>query len=483
MDNLKKETFTGFMWRLFQNLSTQIINFVVSIILARILSPDDFGIVALVTIFTNIALVFVTTGFSSSVIQKKDLSKIDLSTLFFSGLVLAVILYFVLFITAPLIASFYNEPALVSLLRVESLIIPVGSLYSIQQALIIRELKLKKSFIVGLCGVLSMGICGISMALLGFEAWSLVLSTLINYCVCCIVMWCIVDWRPIFKFSFQSFNAMFSFSVNILFNDLLNVLFNNIRSIIIGKQYSKTDLAYFNRGSLFPTVIMSQVDGAVTTVLFSSLAKFQEDWENGLRALRRAMRTSLFICTPIMAGLFAASEPIVRIVLTEKWIECVPYLRLMCVVCVTWPLSAQRHALNAKGYSSISLGLSLFQKALTILFILFTFQISIIAMITSTLFASVITVVISLFYYRKYLMYPIKDQISDILPAILLSIVMGIILYCITLFELSSISIIMLQIIIGFLSYGMMAKIFLPGDYDYVKQLIISFKNKKYEYT
>ena len=217
-----------------------------------------------------------------------------------------------------------------------------------------RRLEFKKSFAISFAGVITHGVVGIILALLGFGPWALVISTIANLFVCCILNWVVVKWRPSLMFSKESAKYMFSFSGKVLGSELLNSVFNNICSLIIGRQYSSQDLAYYNRGYQYPTLIMNQVDGATTTVLFSALSKYQSDWENGgLNALRRAMKTSLYICAPLLFGLSAVAEPMIVLMLTEKWLPCVEYVRLVSMMCLFWPLSAQRHALNSLGRSDV----------------------------------------------------------------------------------------------------------------------------------
>jgi teichuronic acid exporter len=372
--SVKEATIWGFIWRFLQNSTGQLVSFVVSIILARILMPDDYGLIAMIMVFISIAMVFINTGFSSALIQRKDLKPEEIDTVFYSGVITSVVLYWILFYTAPWIATFYGEERLVLLLRVESIIVIIGALYSVQQALIIREMKFWKSFIVNITGAVVYGVVGITYALRGYGPWALVYGAIANYLTCAVIMWIVVKWVPRLRFSIKAFRSMFLFSAKILASNLLDALFNNLRSLIIGKQYSSVDLAYYSKGYQFPTLIMTQVDGAITTVLFSALSKYQDDWETGLRVLRRAMKTSMYVCAPLMAGLYAISEPMILLLLTDKWAGSIEYVRLTTIICVMWPLSARRHALNALGKSGISLILNIIGKALVLIFILSPFK-------------------------------------------------------------------------------------------------------------
>ena len=474
MDNssIKQNALTGFIWRFLQQSGTHIVGFVLSMVLARLLSPEDYGLIAMITVFTNIAMVFIHVGFSSAIIQKKDLTETDKNTMFFASLILGLALYLILFLCAPAIASFYNEPRLVSLLRVESLMVLIGAAYSVHHSIIVRELLFKKSFWISACGMAVQSAIGITLALLGFGAWALVFSTLAHNLTTAVIFWAISKWKPKFEFSFASFKGMFFFSLKMLISELFNTVYNNIRSIIIGKQYSSSDLAFYNKGYQFPTLIMTQVDGSMNTVLFSSLSKFQSDWENGLKALRRAMKTSLYICAPFMAGLFAVAKPMILLLLTEKWAESIIYVQLGSIICLFWPLSAQRHALNARGKSGISLKLNFVGKIVSIVILIFTFRISVKTMVLGSIVGSLIMLFINAFFYRKHLEYKFRHQIADILPPILLSALMGAVVYSVQLLNLSNFVTLLIQIPVGIVVYILLSLVFKIDSFYYVLSLI-----------
>lgn len=473
--SLKGRVLAGTAWSFLQKISTQLMSLVISIILARILTPDDYGTVAMITVFTNIAMVFITTGFSSAIIQKKDLSDTDISTMFYSGIGLSLVLYAILFFSAPLIALMYKTPVLTPMLRVESLIVVLGASYSVQQALISRNLQFKKNFIVGAICVVIQGASGITFALNGFGPWSLVYSTIINYAAHSVLMWIVVKWKPMLVFSKESFKAMFGFSTKMLAGGLLNALFNNIRSLIIGVRYSSADLAYYNKGYQYPTLIMNQVDGTINTVLFSSLSKYQSDWDTGLKVLRRAMKTSLYICAPLMAGMCAVADPMIRILLTDKWEGSIVYVRLVAIICIFWPLSAQRNALNARGKSGVALTMNIIGKTVTVVCLLATFWHSVQLMITSSIIASTICLVINSFFYRKHLDYRFRDQIADILPPLLLSTAMGFITYSVMFLHLSSTITLLIQIPLGIALYVFGSWLFKMDSFTYLLSLINGF--------
>ena len=477
-ESLGKKAISGFIWRLLQNAGTQIVSFIVSIILARLLMPSDYGLIAIINVFINVANVFIQTGFSSAVIQKNDLSGTDKNTMFFSSAAMGVMLYALLFAAAPVIAHFYNESVLINMLRVQSLAVLVGSMSSVHQALIAREMKFKKSFIAGLVAMVAQSAVGLILAFRGFGAWALIYSSLANAVVNGVIVVVICGWMPKLEFSFASLRNMLGFSLKMLGNALINSVFQNIRSLIIGKQYSSEDLAYYSKGNQFPQLIMLQVDGAMTTVLFSALSKTQEDWEQGLRALRRAMKMSLYVCAPLMAGLFVVAEPMVLLLLTDKWAFATRYVQAGCIICLFWPLSAQVHALNARGRSGAALALNIIGKGISVLLLLLTYKHSVWLMVLSEAIASLVALPISMLVYRKYLDYRVRDQLRDILPPILLSAAMAAVVYSIQFLALPLIITLVLQVMTGVAVYIAGSVLFKFDSFRYILNMLKSMLNK-----
>lgn len=460
-ENIKKDSITGFAWRFMQNSGGKLIQFAIQVVLARLLVPFDYGLIAMIAVFTNIAMVFIETGFSSAIIQRKNIGDEDLSSVFYCGIGVSFLLYLVIWFASPSIASFYGEPKLTSLLRVQAISLIIAAFYSVQQAIVSRNLQFKKSFVMSMAGMIAQGVIGIVLALQGYGAWALVFSTLGNNLVSCLVVSLLVQFKPKLSFSFQKIKSLFSFSSKVLFSSLISTIFNNIRALIIGKVYSSEDLAFYNRGYHFPSTIMEVVDGSMTTVLFSALSKCQDSWEEkGLNILRKAMKTSIFLCAPLMFGLCAVADPLVRVLLTDKWISSVPYIRLVSIICLTWPLSAKMHALNARGKSSVSLVLNIISKGLVLVGLFMSYKISIIALVSSSLVASCISMILELFVYRKYLGYSIKNQILDVLPSFLIAGAMGCIVYLLTLLHMNYLIMLIMQVMLGIIVYYIMSWLF-----------------------
>ena len=361
----------------------------------------------------------------------------------------------------------------------QSLTILIGAFSSVHQALITREMKFKKSFAASLIAVVAQSAVGLVLAFKGFGPWALVYSILVSAVMNSVVLIAICGWMPKFVFSFRSLKDMLGFSMKMLGSALINSLFQNIRSLIIGKQYSSEDLAYYSKGNQFPQLIMIQVDGAMTTVLFSALSRTQEDWERGLNALRRAMRMSLYVCAPLMAGLFAVAEPMIVLLLTEKWLPSVRYVQVGCAICLFWPLSAQLHALNARGKSGVALGLNITGKVISALLLVLTYRHSVWLMVLSEAIASALVLIISMFVYKKHLDYLIRDQLRDILPPILLSAAMAAIVYSLQYLGLSTLVTLVLQVITGVAVYVAGSAIFRIDSFAYILNMLKSVLKKQ----
>ncbi len=417
-ENIKSKTVGGFIWRLLQNVSTQAVSFVIQIILARILMPEDYAVTTIIAVFITLANVFITTGFSTALVQRQNLKSVDISTVFYAGMAVALALYGILFAAAPLVAEFYDMPLIKPMLRVQSLCIVIAAAGSVHQALMTKWMQFKKGMVASLLGCITQGAVGISMALLGYGTWSLILSYVANSAVMCVVLWILIRWHPTREFSFVSVRNLLGFSVKILLINLINTLYNNVVSLVIGKAYSKDSLAYYNRGYQFPTLVMVNVDGAMNTVLFSALSNLQNDREAFMALLRRSMRISLYVCSALMLGMFAVAEPMIQVMLTDKWLGAAPYVRICCLICLMWPLSAINQALTAQGKEAVALWLNVVSKLIGLACLLIAAQFDVYTFVLSSVVSGVISQVICMVVYHRTLGYKIRQQLSDIFGAV-----------------------------------------------------------------
>ena len=477
---VKSRAVTGVIWKLMEKVGMQFMQFVIQIVLARLLLPEDYGIVGLLTIFITLSDVFLKQGFTTALIQKKDADELDFSSVFIVNILMAFVIYAILFLVSPLVSVFYNEERLTAIMRVLSLNVIVGAFSAVHNAIMSKELEFKKSFLRSLSSVLTQGAVGISFAYMGFGVWSLVFSKIAATVVGTVVICATVKWKPKMMFSLKRLGSLFSFSSNVLFVNLLNTAFNNIHSLIIGRYFHKAELGYYQRGQQFPSVMMTAVDGSLNEVIYPTLSKLQDDLGKVKTALRRSMKTSMFLVMPLLFGMMAVSEDMILVLLTEKWLPCVPYVRLSCIVCAFWPLSARRHALNALGLSKITFKLSLISKMMTLVFIFICIPYGIYAIMLGTIFSSSVGVWLTSYYVSKHIHYSIKEFVLDILPPVIISGIMFVIVSILG--QLLTVNVyikLCFQIAAGAALYVGLSKFFNADSFNYVIKMVNGIVKKK----
>ena len=452
--SLKSKVLYGLLWKFMESGGTQGIQFVVSIILARLLLPKDFGIIGLITVYIQVANVFIQSGFGTALIQKKEVDDEDYSSVFYLSLFISIVLYVILYFTSPFIARFYSEPMLVQILRILSFTLILGVINSIQYTVISREMKFKKSFIVSLGGVFVSALVGVTMAYRGYGIWSLVFSQISGQVTSTVILWFTVRFRPKLLFSFKKIKELFRFGSNLLVSGLLDSVFNNLFPLIIGKLFGSTMLGYYNRGQSFPSLMVNNIDGTITGVMFPALSKFQNDRVQVKKLVRRMLVTSSFFVIPMMVGLAVVARPLVLLLLTAKWLPCVPFLQFACVTYALWPIfTANLQAITAVGRSDIFLKLEIFKKILLVVVVLISVHYGIYAMLIGSVIVSFISAVINASPNKKLLNYSYKEQMFDIMPSILLSLTMSVVVLTVSLLSFSLWLVLLLQIIIGGVFY------------------------------
>ena len=482
MKNTKQSVFSNLSWRFGERVFASLVGFVVSIILARILGPEAYGTIALITVFTTILQVFVDSGLGNALIQKKDADDIDFSTVFYTNIVFCLILYLLMFLCAPLIAKFYNKLELIPLIRVLSLTIVISGVKNVQQAYVSKNLIFKKFFFATLVGTIGAAILGIWMALNGYGVWSLVAQQLFNLTVDTIMLWITVKWRPIKAYSFEKLKKLFSYGSKLLASSVLDTVYNNIRQLVIGKLYSSSDLAFFNKAKQFPNLIVNNINSSIDSVLLPTMSKEQDDKERVKLMTRRAIKTSVFIMAPLMMGLAFTSNNVIKILLTDKWLPCTFYLVIFCITYMFYPIhTANLNAIKAMGRSDIFLKLEIIKKVVGMILLLSTMWISVEAMAYSLIVSSIISQIINSWPNKKLLNYSYIDQLKDILPSILLSVFMGIIVYLFNLLKLPSVVTLIIQIIVGGVVYISLAKLFKIDSFEYILDTFNGFRKKKIE--
>lgn len=470
---------SNFLWRFLERCGSQGVSFIVSIVLARLIEPEAYGTIALVTVFTTILQVFVDSGMGNALIQKKETDDLDFSTVFFFNLFVCSILYLLIFIAAPWIALFYEQPELTSVIRVLCLTIVIAGLRNVQQAYVSKTMQFKRFFYSTLGGTIIGAIVGILMAYMGGGVWALVAQQILNTAVGTLILWITVRWRPKKMFSFQRLKGLFSFGWKLLAASLIDRVYNELRSLIIGKMYSSADLAYYNRGNQFPNVIVTNINTSIDSVLLPTMSA-EQDHRDRVRAMtRRAIKTSTYIMMPLMMGLAICAEPVVRLILTETWLPCVPYLRIFCFTYAFYPIhTANLNAIKAMGRSDMFLKLEVIKKIIGLIALVSTMWFGVIWMAYSLLFTTLISSIVNAFPNRKLLGYSYFNQLKDMIPQICLSCIMGIAVYSIKIFSFPDALLLMIQIFVGAFIYICGSKLFKLESFEYIWKTMKCFVKK-----
>jgi len=473
--NISKNLF----WKLLERFGFSGIQFILQIVLARLLEPELYGVLSIMIIFTTLANVFIQNGFNTALIQNKDVSEEDYSSVFWVSLVIAIILYGVIFFCAPLIGMFYSIPYIVRPLRVLALILFPGSLNSIQLAKISREMDFKKVFYSNIGGVIVSGIVGIIIAYKGGGLWALVAQTLLNIVIVCIVMQFTTKLKICFVCNLQRVKVLFAYGWKLLVSSLLDTLYQDLRSLVIGKKYNSQTLGYYNRGKQFPQFIINAVNGAVQSVMLPAMSAEQDNKLRVKDMMRTSITMSAYIIFPMMAGLAAVSDSLVRIILTEKWLPCVPYMQIYCFIFAFYPIhTCNLQAINSMGRSDIFLKLEIIKKFVglcALIVAVFCFE-SPIAIALTGVFTGLVSCFINAYPNKRLINYSYLQQFKDLVPSIIMSIAMYFIVVLISKIKMNALLILILQVLIGIVTYLVISIIFKPPTY---KMLIKQIKNKR----
>ena len=477
--SLQKNTISGIGWKFMEKICSQGISLIVQIILARILLPAEFGIVGYMVLFINLCDVFLLQGFSTALIQKKDADEIDYSSVFFANIIMSLIIYMILYLIAPWLSRFYHEPQIISIMRVMSLTVVIGSFSAVHCAIMSKTLDFKKSFFRGLANIIVYAIVGISLANSGYGAWSLVWAKLAGVAVGSIVLLFTVKWKPILAFSMRRIKILFNFSSKVLSTNLLNTLFNNINSIIIGRFYTSSDMGFYQRGQSIPQAAMQAIDGSLSEVMYPAFSILQNDVDKLKSAMRRTIKTSTYIVFPLLIGLMVLSKPLTLFLLTEKWLDSVPFMQLTCISCMFWPLASMNHALNAIGKSDITLKLSVLSKCITLIILIISARFGIIYILYGNIISSIISIFITSYYVEQNLGYTLRELLVDILPNLCLSFIMGGIVFVVSCIGINVVLVLFSCILIGVLVYLVGSFVFKIESAKYLILIIKQFLNRK----
>jgi teichuronic acid exporter len=429
-DSLKSTTLRAVSWTFLEAVGVRGTQFIVGIVLARLLLPEQFGLIGMLTVFMAVAQSLLDSGFGAALIQKRDVTHVDTCSIFYFNIVVGFVAAGLLCLAAPWIAAFYGQPILAPLTRAMSAIIVINSLALVQNTILTKELNFRAMTKITLAGSLLSGGVGIASAVAGLGVWSLVIQQLSNASLRTLFLWLVSPWRPAWLFSRQSLRGMFGFGSRVMASGLLNTIFANIYWLIIGKLFSATDLGYFTRAQKMqelPAQTLSWMVGRVTFPVFSSI---QDDRARIKRGLRRVLTSLAFVSFPITIGILVTARPLVIVLLTEKWAPCVPYLRLLCLAGLLFPMNwFNANVLFAIGRSDLCFRLEVIKKALTVISIAILWRWGIEALIWGQIVISILSYGLNSYYNGVLIGYPTWEQARDLAPYALPTVVMGLGVY------------------------------------------------------
>jgi len=478
---LKEKTIKGFVWSFIDNFSKLGITFIIGIILARLLTPREFGLVGMTTIFIAISQSLVDSGFTQALIRKKDASQIDYSTVFYFNLIIGIVIYLGLFFLADSISNFFNEPLLKQIIRVIGLSIIINAFTIVQRSQIIKEINFKLQTKISIIASITSGLIGIYMAYSGYGVWSLVSKSIIDFFLISLLLWFWNKWIPSFEFSWRSFKEMFDFGYKLMISGLINTMYKNLYLFIIGKYFSAAELGYYTRADQFRNLPSKNISAVVQRVSYPVLAKLQHDPVKLKEGYKKIIGSTMFITFNLMILLAAVSKPLVLSLIGEKWLQSVEYLRLLCFVGMLYPLSAiNLNMLNVKGKSNLFLRLEIIKKSLAVPVVIIGISMGIKIMIIGMLFTSTLGYFLNSYYSGRLIGYRNWDQIKDILPSLLMAIFVGIIVYLASnIIPLNNTLLLIVLLLLGLLLIIGISEVLKLGDYISIKQIIVEkFKHK-----
>lgn len=471
-NSARKSIIGGMIWKMGERLLGQGVSFVVSVILARLLVPDDYGLIALTTVFLNLANVFIVSGFSTALIQKKDADDRDFSTVYFCSQICGIVLYCVLYFAAPLVAAFYERPELIRLLRVFTLLIPVSVYNNIQNAYIARHMQFRKAFTASIISSVVSGTTGIVLAYLGFGVWALALQSMVNTVVNTIVLCFTVPWHPTLTFCADSAKKMMTYGSRVLLADLSGTFFGELRSLIIGRAYTSADLAFYSKGQQIPTLLTNNLSNTIISVMFPALSNQSDNLEQVKQMTKRSMKVLSFVMVPCMLGLAAVMEPLILLLFTDKWAQAIPYGQVLSLAyCVNMFTAVSLQVLKAIGRSDVVLRLEVIKKPVYVLFLVIGVKINVFAVALTMLLYDCYGTMVNMGQLKKYTGYSLTEQFRDLLPAFALGIAMAAAVLMIPAFD-SLILTLTVKVLAGVLVYAGGARLFRVETFSYLWEIV-----------
>lgn len=469
----KRKVITNFIWRFLERVGAQGVAIVVSIVLQNILGPDGFGNIVLIMAITAIMQVLVDSGLGNALIQKKDADHLDFSTVFFFNIFVCVVLYIVMFVSAPYIAGYYKESGLTNPIRVLSFTILISGVKNVQQAYVSKNMIFKKFFFSTIGGTVVAAVIGIGMAINGYGVWAFVAQTVVNTAIDTFILWITVDFRPRLEFSFARLKALFSFGWKLLISALINTGVEKIRVFIIGKRYTFDDLSFYNTGQKYPELLIRNIDTSISSVLLPAMSEEQDNVSRIKTMTRRAIKTSIFFMAPAMLGLAACGNTITRLIYEDDWSPVVPFLVIFCITYVFYPIAtANLNAMMAMGRSDLFLKLEIIKKVANLIILLLTYKHGVMAIAYGLIVMEFIGQIVNTWPNKKLIGYSYREQLWDILPTVALAVFMSVCVYGIGFIGFNHIITFILQMIIGMVIYIVGAMLFKFEIFTYMIGII-----------
>lgn len=458
ISDFTNKVFSGIFWKFSERILAQLISFVVSLVIARILSPSDYGLVAMAMIFVNIANVFVSSGFNAALIQKESSDEVDFSTLFYCSLLISVVLYVILYFVSPFISKFYSNDDLTNVLRVFGLILPLSSYKSIQNAWVSKHLEFKKFFFATLGGTIVSAVIGILLAIKGFGVWALVAQYFTNAVIDSLVLTFTINWHPKFLFSVSSVKTLLPYGVKILSTDLIGVIYNQLNSFFIAKKFTSADLAFYTKGGQIPDLIDNNIGVAISSTLFPAFSLKKDNYGDMASMCRRAVQVSCFVLLPFYLGLAVVAENLIDVVLTSKWTPCVPFIRIVCLSCVFNSIGIiDIQVLKAIGKAGVVFKIEFIKKPLYLIILIFSLRYDIYVLACTVPVTSFIATIVNGICVQKYVGYTLFQKLEDFFYSFLIAFIMGIAVYLLSFIQLKSIFLLFLQIFAGAILYVLLS--------------------------
>lgn len=477
--SLKQKVVSGMIWKFLERFTSQLVSFIVSLVLARLLSPSDYGAVSIILVFITLADVLLTSGLSSGLIQKEVVTDLDFSTIFWVNLLFSICLYGILFLSAPLIASAYRMEVLTPAIRVFALRLPFSAFQAIQISYVSRRMDFKRFFWATLVGTLTSGVIGIIMAIAGFGVWALIFQYLFNTAINSIALWFIVRWSPRFEFSIECAKPLISYGWKVMATDFLGTICNNLGGLLIGFKYSSADLGFYTKGKQLPELVRSNLYNTLISVLFPAISKVNNSKEKTKALLRKSVKTMSYIVFPIMFGLIAAGETVIDVLFTSKWLPMYPFVVIMCVeTLISIVATITLQGIKATGRSDLMLKAEVGKKIFLVISTLIAMQINVIAIALILPLNAFVDWIINGFLTGILIGYSPFEQLYDCLEALMLSSLMAIAVWLLSLIGLGGIMLLLIQIVAGAGIYILASRLIGSSSFNTLIALALKYRDR-----